>query len=50
MAVKLNKGENSVIFKYETPGLKLGALTSFIAIIAKISSIEIEKHTKRKQN
>jgi len=43
MAVKLNKGENSVIFKYETPGLKLGILTSSITVIVKIYSIKIKK-------
>ena len=48
MGVELQKGENEVVFKYCTPGLKAGALISFVTAIGCIIYIYIDKKKRKK--
>ena len=45
MGIKINEGTNKIVFKYETPGLKLGLI---ISIISSISSGIYVLYLKRK--
>ena len=33
MAVKINEGDNKIVFKYFTPGLKIGSIVSILSLI-----------------
>ena len=49
MAVKANQGENSIVFKYQTPGLKLGIYITIIAAFVSalyLSIVMIKRHYK----
>lgn len=48
MGIKLIKGVNHITFKYETPGLKLGALISLIALIFSLALMVVKGYKKTK--
>jgi len=43
MAVECGAGENEIVFKYETPGLKAGALISLCGVIVLVAYLVISK-------
>ncbi len=43
MAVECGEGENEIVFKYETPGLKFGALTALVGILLLAAYLFISK-------
>lgn len=43
IAVKINKGENNIRFKYVTPGLKIGIIISIVSLILSVSYIMYNK-------
>ncbi len=47
-AVKLDKGNHKVVWKYTTPGLKLGAVVSGITIL--LAALFIKLNLKQTQN
>ena len=49
MAVKADKGENKIIFRYETPGLKTGAVMSVSAVLLLVIYLIICRYTGKKE-
>ena len=47
MGVELNKGENEVVFKYCTPGLKEGAVVSLVTVLGCVVSVLLIKRNER---
>lgn len=47
MAVRADKGENSIVFRYRTPGLTTGLIITVIAIILLIIYLVIMKFTEK---
>lgn len=43
MAVECGAGENTIEFKYETPGLKFGAITAFVGVVLLLMYLLISK-------
>ncbi|EDS73154.1 hypothetical protein ANASTE_00874 [Anaerofustis stercorihominis DSM 17244] len=44
MGVKLEKGNNSIVFKYTTPGLREGAIISLITILLTLLYVKFKKY------
>jgi len=47
MAVECGKGTNSIIFKYETPGLRNGIMISFISLFLLVAYLTICRMTRK---